>query len=1126
MKPTIDVYCGDPIGVESERIFLERLSADLLALNAPALILANFLPPQNPLQIDFLVVTLRCVCHVELKKLTAPVVGGANGPWQLQMPDGSRRSLDAKNPYRQALDGKYAISDQMHAFASNDPSVPSLAGGKKFYSHLESVVCIFPELLPGSSVYEDHKVRVLGYRDFLTLLATRQTNPGWTMDHWVAFAMHLGLVRAQDSADRTPPETRAAQQAVADYARRFEAFYERDLPANVPTPMEGNDGIFASDTLLDALIAGEHLQLIGPSGCGKSLLAKHMALTAVRRGRLAIVAHAREYDGKLSVLMDRSAAHLYPDTALQLMRVAERVGCPVVLILDGFNECPLRLQENLIKDLHAFSLRSPTPILITAQERVPASELKGRTLAFAPLNRKHKLAVLRAYAEDHLPTDAEVLVEPFQTPYEVSLAAGCLEDAACLASRAALFDAYIQRRCETTTNSAVVRRVLCAVAARMHQRLVSGLPAGEVRQLTAKVLSDENARTQLLTEALSCGLLEMRQGRCSFRHELLERSLQAEALVQKHGSSADVGLALMMPRNRPVAEFVVAMEANPEAVRRYLEALADPTILLDCLRGRCGEVARDVAARESARVIEAAEQALAHTVVQLTGNESWKSLDVTEGPVWSSYDRALMQAVGKMLAEGLLLDEVFRLIARTEERCRAVLTESEIGGTLARADVMSLFAGLYVFTRGDATSCLPASTIYHSSRFCPPRNSDGAAVWRVLSRLAESLEERLPGELLLFCEMLRFATPELLHAIVPRLLRTCWRTGIYHLRLDALQMAQWHATKLSGGAGGAREEVESFLSALHPSDIFLSTALVETLGAFGMLQPLIAAADAAEDLAAILGGSPEDAAMQERAYSAVSNIFEDVYQGVFWEAISQLHREDRMRLLTMAALGAPSYGFSTDWILGELLEYADARSLPAFLRWATTIETKSGFNQEAWARYVLGMRGCSQYLDQPPAPKALDAEADEAWHACGAIIFWLYKPGLAVAERQSAAAQWWQLIHSKWPLQAVGLLLQLGRANYRSGRERRPTLDELCSIFPDGVRQVLEFGLVNRAGLTGIMGWMHLEKNTELASLIRWLGVVGNRQTVRLLDQLVDTPDLGPYAIEALRSLDRRHSGA
>jgi hypothetical protein len=177
------------------------------------------------------------------------------------------------------------------------------------------------------------------------------------------------------------------------------------------------------------------------------------------------------------------------------------------------------------------------------------------------------------------------------------------------------------------------------------------------------VLSDEDAHAQVLTEALNCGLLDCRQGRCSFRHELIERSLQAEAFVREQRPSADVALALMMPRNRPLAEFVVALEPHPEAILRCLEALADPAVLTDCLRGRWGEVARDVAARESARVIQAAEQALVHTTVQLWGNGSWKSLVVTEGPVWSPYDRALMQAIGKMLPEGLFLDETSRLIA-------------------------------------------------------------------------------------------------------------------------------------------------------------------------------------------------------------------------------------------------------------------------------------------------------------------------------------------------------------------------------------------------------------------------------------------------------------------------------
>jgi hypothetical protein len=131
---------------------------------------------------------------------------------------------------------------------------------------------------------------------------------------------------------------------------------------------------------------------------------------------LPIIAAARDYDGKLSALLDRSVAHAHPDTALQLFRAAEQTGCPPTLIIDGFT----------------------------------------------PLASERKVAVLRAYAGDRLLPDAEALAEPFQIPYEPSLAAACLEDPACLVSRTALFDAYSRRRCEGTSNAPVVRTALCA----------------------------------------------------------------------------------------------------------------------------------------------------------------------------------------------------------------------------------------------------------------------------------------------------------------------------------------------------------------------------------------------------------------------------------------------------------------------------------------------------------------------------------------------------------------------------------------------------------------------------------------------------------------------------------------
>jgi hypothetical protein len=561
-----------------------------------------------------------------------------------------------------------------------------------------------------------------------------------------------------------------------------------------------------------------------------------------------------------------------------------------------------------------------------------------------------------------------------------------------------------------------------------------------------------------------------------------------------------------------LTEFVVGLEAEQERMRRCLEAVADPQVLADCLRGCCGPAARDLVMEDCCRMLRGAERALEEVDVALTGSDGWKRLAVTGGPSWSAYDRALMQAVGRVLPVGLFFDEVLRLLALTDERCRTALAAASSTGALAPGDATHLFSALFVFTPGDASACLPASTVYHASRFHLGRRS-GPTLRDAILRAAASLDTRTPGELLLLCEMLRFVEPEL-QPVVPRLLRRCWQTGIYHLRLDALQVAEWNGRILTGPA---REAVQEFLGTVHPKNLGLSTALVETLLAYDMVQSPVSAEDIARELAEILT-SPDDPQSQERAYHAVANIFEEVYQEAFWDAIEALPRDERRVLLTMAALGAPSYGSFTDWTLRELLRLGDREALPAFLRWATAIDTGSSFPQEATACFVLGVIGCAQHLEVPPRFAETRTDVERAWQAYGIILFWVYKPGLSEDDRRAAARPWWERLRTEWPFEAVDPLLQIERADWKCRREDRRALADLCAMFPDDVRGILEFGLTNRGRLTGLFGRMPLREE-ETASIIRWLGSVGDRQTVRLLEPLVDAPDLGPSALEAVRKL-------
>jgi hypothetical protein len=1114
MKPTIDLFIGSPIEIQSEKDFLGKLSAEFLARDYPALVFANFFPLKNPHQIDFFVVTARCACHVELKRLTASIVGGLNGFWSLRRPDGSLSPLEMKNPYRQALDGKHAISDEMHAFARSDRRVPVPSAGEKFFKHFESVVCIFPEKLPGSSVFEDYKVRVRGFDGLLELLTScEKYPPDWTRETWIAFAMHLNLVRVDDAEDRLPVAAKEARRAVIEYTTRFEAYLGQELPKLVPTTLERDTGPTAADAVKNQLLRGEHVQLIGPSGCGKTFLASHMALAALRGGRVTIIASAKEYDGKLSVLLDRSVAHLHPDTAVNLLHAADRNGSPLAFVLDGLDGCPKKWQKSLLKDLQAFYLRWRMPILITTQEPVALTKpLSGTSFRFAPLTPEERLAILRSYSPEDMGDDSLSLCEPFTTPYELSLAAECLAELDELTSRASLFDAYVRRRCEWTENPSIVRSILCAFAERMQRRLVSSLTMKEVWSVAQGILTTEGGRSQILADVLGCGLLEVGRNRCAFRHELLERFFQAEALVRLHRASGYLAGALALPRNRPLAEFVIGTEPDEPAIREYLMSLADSQVIGECIRGRLGELARGVATSECSRLLHAAELALAGLDIEIEGDEHFKRVTITRGPTWSAYDRAVMRAIGEALPECLFLDEFLRLVRQTEEACRCSLANKpSAGGRLKVSDIAWLFASLFVY-KGGESAFFPVSVIYDSFRLGLTFRGGLRDLGRIVE-LTANLSERTHGELLLLCKILRDPDPSIAH-VVPQLVRLCWDSRIYHLRLEALEFAAACATSLEGSP---REEMIELLNSLPNTHVFLNTSIIDAMMAYELLEPIVSADHVAAELEEILR-FPDDPEAQQRANGAVCSIFEDVYQGVSYEAIESLPRESRVRLFTMAALGAPEYSMFTDWILSRLVEFGDTSSLPAFEKWCSPPGEECFAPQDATSRYVTAAIGRAALSEEPPAWGPADPDDRRAWLVYGAILHWMFRPGLPDSDRKSACAPLWQILLRELPFEAVDPLYRFEQiVDARPGRERR-VLDVLCAAFPDEMRRVLEFGMKHRERLTSLFHRSPFRERRP-AFIIRCLGQVGNRDTVKVLEPLLDSPELGPDAVEVVRKL-------
>lgn len=424
--------------------------------------------------------------HVELKDWPFPLFGKANGPWSQRLPDGSLKTTGRENPHHQTLHAKYAILDDMKRMVSDSRGLCVLPG-EPDYKEIESVICRYPALAPGSDVYQDYKDWVKSYDQLLQAIRANKSSRPWTLDHWRLFATHLGLVRRDDDG------TTAPTSVVDDYARRFQALYSSGLHELVYTDLRIERQALRSDALLSFLRTGKHGQLLGPSGCGNSHLVTHMALRAIAEGVIPIFASAKFCREKLSSLLDRSVAPFVPHGAVQFLQAVREAGRPLALILDGYNECPPKRRQDLLKDLQALYLRWPMPIVLTAHDPIDVpGDLNGDRFHFVELSAAEKNSVFESYAGSKLSDNDARLLAPFVTSLEISLAAECSKELPAQCTRSDLLRAYIDRRLSGTSNVAMVRSLLMALAELMGCEWVGGVSLTEFcRTAEARSASDE-----------------------------------------------------------------------------------------------------------------------------------------------------------------------------------------------------------------------------------------------------------------------------------------------------------------------------------------------------------------------------------------------------------------------------------------------------------------------------------------------------------------------------------------------------------------------------------------------------------------------------------------------------------
>jgi hypothetical protein len=1101
---TVRVYLGQPIDDPTERQFLERLREDLARLDVPCLILANFhAGHRQQRQVDFFVVTPWRVMLIELKGYRLPVVATINGPWAQIRPDGSRRPLDV-NGYSEATGATFAVSDQIKALAASGelPASCAIVDPKRRF---DTVVCMFPDILPGSHIAKNQYVAVLGYVDVLNRLSTRGSRLAWDDDHWDAFIRCLGVYAEDRRSDAE--RLRAGQELVVDdYRRRFRATHAIGLPPRVPTGVVV-DNIVSAVSDMDAVVsiakAERTAVIVGASGAGKSLLAEQVALRLTQGGTLVIWVRAAEYRaGRLATQLARSVAPFSTESAQDLLAMARVTGCGVTVVLDGFNECAARDRGVLIEELAAFLLRERAAVLITSQMMPQLGEpFLASELRLLPPSDAARVEMFQAHGGSG-PTDA---LDAFRTPFELALAAE-VSSVTQPATATALLDAYITR----AAGCQEVRAVLGTIAVTMDRLVRSALSLTEVQR--ALRVPEYDLRPEAIDAALSCPVLAVRQGQVMFRHERFGRFLVADALVVSSTDADALASTLRSATHADLRTVALELEGDPDRVRQELLGLADPDTTIAALDGHCGAAVQAIARAEISALLR--EVSFATTPgsieIELVGMFEDRCHG---GRVWTAGERAFLVAAGRALPRGQFVEEVAALVGRTDQALAIHVPGMRESGE--KAPYSRLVAMAYQMPRCEVGDVPAACIVANEARRGNPPYHGVHGTARLMA--GDGVEDS-PGRLLLAMFIVSLTADDL--GFIPDLVERAWHGAARALRGEVLLLCERAGRCYQDRPD--RDRLVAFLEAIEPpTDLMMSTALVEALAAFDLIATDVDLVRVRQTLDTILARPVDEPEACAAAARAVSNQFEEeAIVGPYMEAIDSLTPDDRTRLLVMAARASAGQ-LVDDWILSALVrKAADPRTHDVLrLRAGAMGQPDLPLQQFDVVGYLHALRGCTAFLQEAPTVDVVGRWLEEceriAWQPFAVIMFSVFA-GTDAQEAAKAAADAWRVLTEEMPAGAVNVLVEIASASVMTPDKASSPHPLLLGRFASEVRTILEWALQHRDQLPQAIGG-----RDRTRYIVETLGMIGTPATADLLRRYVHDPDVGDLAVRAIRRMER-----
>jgi hypothetical protein len=407
------------------------------------------------------------------------------------------------------------------------------------------------------------------------------------------------------------------------------------------------------------------------------------------------------------------------------------------------------------------------------------------------------------------------------------------------------------------------------------------------------------------------------------------------------------------------------------------------------LRGACGSSAQTELLEQCESLLDAAAQDLPNIEVQCQtfpagdGRRRFGGFQVLGHRNWEPWSALLCSVIALNIDHPRLQERFLELLDVTEWSLRAAVHKAAETAGLKPGPIWSEAVRLYGGVLQHATVDIPCCSILSTLRkiqMYPREYKQGLPIRGPLMERAVKTPSSHFSILALLEDLLHDHTIADVRATIS-LVKQAWESEVYILRISALDLLRRMSREVHENAPQELPGIRAMLESFHTNDIFVSTSVLEALLAYDGLEPPISAdatlsemravidPDAASDPPIIESASVTGVSVQrflsDQAYSLLGRIFEDVFQGAYYEAYSELSDEEKGTILNVAA-NCSTPGFHTGWVLRELLRYGGERAVAVYERFAAGPDRDSFSPQEAAEAFALGVEGCARWGSARP----------------------------------------------------------------------------------------------------------------------------------------------------------------